>query len=228
MSDELSLVPEQVERLPSPRDVGTMLIAALASRVERLRQARGAITQPEDVNRLVRALGATKEMLEDYARAFTTAVGMTNEYLTEELITAVGEQDGIPTSGLKVPDLDGTDLVFSLMNGNTHTIDTAQVIDALITDVIDTTRGTEPAQYDTESDVAYLARYEAWIHAVIRAAVTRVLETGSYSMQVSKVRAAAIELAAHGQDNLAAVVRGSVKSKSQHRGVKFERKERRK
>jgi len=226
VTDDLVPLPPQIQGIPSPRDVSTMLISNLAVRVHYARTARGDVTQPEDVNALVRALGGAKEMLDEYSRAFATAAREAVHYLEEELLFAVGEQDGVPLSGLKVPDLDGTDLVFTLMKPKTHTVDEPQVIDVAVVDALAAARDTEPAQEPDESNAAYLDRYERWMAGVVHMAVNTVIGLGSYSMQVSKVRAYAVELAGRGADTLASVVRGSITTKDKYTGTKFERKER--
>jgi len=228
MADELVPLPPQMQEMPSPRDVGTMLVANLAVRVHHARQARGDVTQPEDVNALVRSLGGTKEMLEEYARSFSTAAGEADAYLREELLAAVGEQDGVPRSGLKVPDLDGTDIVFTLDQPNTHKIDVDQVVSALIMDTLDVTRDTEPDSLPGEDYDHYRERYEAWMFDVMRTVIRRVFDAGSFTAQVSKVQAAATQLAGRGRDDLAAVVRGAVTTTSHYRGVKVARRERKK
>lgn len=228
MSDDLVPLPPQIQGIPSPRDVGTMLVANLAVRVHHARQARGTTRQPEDVYALVRSLGGAKEMLEDYARSFTTAATEAKHWIDEELIEAVGEHDGIPRSGLKVPDTDGTDLHLTLNTPNSHTIDQPAVIAAIIGNTLAATRDTEPDNLPGEDYDAYRDRYEAWMVHVIERVVDQVLAVGSYSMQVSKVNAYAVALAGEGEDHLAGVVRGSVTTTSNYRGIKVERKERKK
>lgn len=228
MSDDLVPLPPQIQGIPSPRDVGTMLVANLAVRVHNAREARGGVTQPEDVNALVRSLGGAKEMLEDYARAFTTAAQEAGHYLREEHLSAVGEQDGVPQSGLKVPDLDGTDIVFTLDQPNSHTVDQDQVIAVAINRRLELHRDTEPIQADDEPSYLYLERYEQWMFIVMRLAVADVLGVGTYTMQVSKARAFAAQLAGEGRDAAAAVVRGAINTTTRYRGVKVERRERKK
>lgn len=228
MSDELVPLPPQIQGMPSPRDVGTMLIANLAVRVHHARTARGDVHQPEDVYPLVRSLAGAKEMLEDYARAFTTAAAEAKYNLDDELVAAVGEQAGIPTSGLTVPDVDGTDIHLTLATPNSHDIGMDAVLNVVVADVLARARDSEPDNLPGEDFYAYRDRYETWMAGVMRMAIDQVIELGSYSMQVSKVRAYETALAGDAADDLAGVVRGSITKTSHYRGIKLERKERKK
>lgn len=212
--------------MPAPSDVAQALRDALYQRVAAERANRGEVHQPEDVSPLVRSLAGAQELLNDYARAFTRAATIAKDELDEELFTAVGNQDGIPMSGLKVPDLDGTDILFSLIKPNTHGIDERTVVAAVIGHTIATRRGSEPSQNDDETNHEYDQRYEGWMADVIEQAVDQVLDLGSYALQVSKVKAYAVALAGQGEDNLAGVVRGSINTTATYRGIKVERKER--
>lgn len=229
MSDDLVPVPDVVRALPAPRVVSEALKAELYARVAAERNRRGDVHQPEDVSPLVRALAGAKELLEEYARAFTRAATIAKDELDTELFEAVGQQAGIPNSGLTVPDLDGTDILFSLLKPNKHDIDTDQVITVVINNLIEITRDTEPEwDEDVEEAPTYRARYEAWMAGVMRLAVEHVIELGTYAMQVSKVRAFATDLAGTGCDAEAAVVRGSITTTARYGGIKVDRKERKK
>jgi len=128
-----------------------------------------------------------------------------------------------------VPDANGTDIRFTVEKGNIHAIDTDQVISVVIANLIEITRDTEPEwDEDVEDAAGYRARYETWMAGVMRLAVDQVLALGSYAMQVSKVRAFAADLGATGVDAESAVVTGSITTTSRYKGVKMERKERRK
>ncbi len=224
---DLVPLPDNVRSLPAPQDVGRALKEALTARVAAERAARGEVHQPEDVSPLVRSLAGAHELLGEYARAFTGAAGLAREELDEELLAAVGEQEGIPISGLTVPDLDGTDLRFTLNKTNNHDIDERAVLAAVIGNTIAATRDTEPEwDEDIEDASAYRDRYEDWMCHVMERAIDTVIALGSYSMQVSKVNAYAVTLAGQGHDSLASVVRGSVKTTQKYRGTKLERRER--
>lgn len=226
VTDELVPLPDAVRSLPAPRDVGRALREALTARVNAEREARGEVHQPEDVSPLVRSLAGAKELLDEYARAFTGAAGLAREELDEELLAAVGEQDGVPLSGLTVPDLDGTDIRITLNKTNNHNIHQYTVLTAVIGHTIARMKGGEPEQRENEPDEEYDDRYWSWVFRVIERVLDQVLNLGSYSMQVSKVQAYAVALAGQGEDNLAAVVRGSIKTTQNYRGTKLERKER--
>lgn len=228
MTDELMPVPDAVRALPSPRDISAALMAELQGRVERERLARGDVHQPEDVYPLVRSLAGARDLLQDYARVFSSAAGLAGTMLEEEHLTAVGENDGVPLAGLKVPDLDGTDIQFTLSKPNSHDIDQRTVIAAVVARTVALMAGGEPVQETDESDTDYATRYWRWFAHVIERAIDWVLELGSYTMQVSKVRAFAAALAGDGEDGMSAVVTSAVKTTPQYRGVKVERKQRRK
>jgi hypothetical protein len=215
-------------RLPAPADLKETLRRELSEHVARERDQRGHVHQPEDVFALVRKLAGAHDVLGEYANAFSNAASMARRELESELVTAVGEQDGIPTSGLDVPDRDGTDIRFTLAKGNTHDIELRTVIAAVVAATVARMSGGEPVQADDEDDAAYDERYWRWFAHVIERAIDWVLSLGTYTMQVTKVRAFAATLAGDGEDAMAAVVNGAVNTTSSYRGVKMERKQRRK
>jgi hypothetical protein len=225
VADELVPFAEP-SRLPAPADLKETLRRELSEHVTRERADRGDIHQPEDVWALVRKLAGAKDAFEEYAQAFSAAASMAGRELKEELIAAVGENDGIPLSGMSVPDTDGTDIAFSLAKGNTHGIDADQVISAVISNLIMISRDTEPEEQPGDDYYEYRDRYETWMAGVMRLAVDHVLALGSYAMQVSKVRAFAADLAATERDGESAVVRGSISTTPTYKGVKLERKRR--
>lgn len=228
MADEVVPVPDAVRALPSPREIGAALKAELVARVTRERAVRGDVHQEEDVYALVRALAGARDLLHEYAYEFAGAEGSATQMLEEELVAAVGEQDGIPTSGLKVPDLNGTDIHFDLATSNTYDIDQRAVLTAVIWTAIDRMRDGEPAQEQDESDRAYEDRYWKWFAHVVERVLDVVFNLGTYSMQVSKVRAYMTALAGEGDDAMAAVLRGAITKTQRYRGVKVERKQRKK
>lgn len=226
---DLEPVPDAVRALPAPADVGRAVKEALSARVAAERAARGDVHQPEDVYALARALAGARDLLSEYARAFSGGASLAAKELKEEHLTAVGEDDGVPRSALTVPDLDGTDIRFTVEKPNSHDIATDMVVSVAVADVMARTRDTEP-EWDEDVDDAqgYRDRYELWMADVIGQAIDLVLSLGSYDMQVSKVRAYQTTLAGNGEDHLAGVVRGAITTTAQYRGVKVERKQRKK
>lgn len=225
MTDDLVPLPQEVRALPAPSVIGDALKRELSARVSAERAARGDVHIEEDVYPLVRALSSAHDLLGEYASQFAAAARVARAELDNELMVAAGEQDGVPQAALTVPD-GSVNVRLAPAFGNTHNIDTDQVIDTVIALALDLSRGTEPEQGPEEEDPVYLARYEQWMAGVIRLAVNRVLELGSYSMQVSKVQTFSEQLAATGTDDLSAVVRGSVRTTRTYQGVKYERKRR--
>lgn len=224
-TDELVPFADPV-RLPAPAELKETLRVELSRHVSDERESRGEVHQPEDVSPLVRALAAAKDAFAEYANAFSSAASLAKRELDEELVQAVGEDDGVPRGNLTVPDLNGTDIRFGLNFTNSHDIDQATVLAAVVGNTIAATRDTEPIQEVDEPDHVYLSRYDDWLMHVVERAVDTVLALGSYSMQVSKVKAYSATLASQGLDPLAGVVRGAIKTTRAYGGVKVERKTR--
>lgn len=222
---ELVPLPDAVRALPAPSQIGDALKQELSSRVGAERIMRGDVHQPEDVYALVRPLAAAYELLTEYAHQFTSAARVARAELETELTFAVGEQDGIPQGKLTVPDGD-VEVRLAPDHGNTHTIDLLPVLSAVIADILGQSRDTEPEQEPGETDRDYLERYERWMAAVIHAVIEGVFALGTFSPQVSKVQAYAVDLASRQDDQLSAVVRSSVQTTRRYKGVKYERKER--
>lgn len=226
MTDEIVPFADPV-RLPAPATLKDMLREELSAHVTRERADRGDICQPEDVSPLVRALAGARDAFSEYANAFSSAAALAKRELDEELVQAVGEQDDIPNGPLLVPDTDGTDIRLVPDYGNNHHIDVDQVISTAIMNLITISRDTEP-EWDEDLDdaQAYRDRYELWMAGLMRLAVDHILSMGSYSMQVSKVRAFGVALAGTEADDDAAVIRGAIRTTRNYRGVKVERKQR--
>lgn len=223
MSDNELILPAQVSALPTPREVGQALKLALEERVVAARLARGDVHAPEDVNPLSRALLGTAEILADYGRAFNSAAAFAKRELGEELLNAVGEQDGIPLGNHTVPDVAG-DIKLTRDNVNVHDIDLDPLIAAAAFDALTESSGTEPVQRADQGDSDYTIEYENWMAGVMTQAVYRLLTMGTFTAQVSKVRAYSADLARRGYDSVASTVSGAVRTTAEFRGVKVERK----
>lgn len=87
------------------------LIDAVRERVRQVRAVRPAVVTDADVFPLVRQLTYAEEVLRRIGTAWTGAADECRAIAGEELLTAKGEQDGIPTGRLIVPDGDGTEIV---------------------------------------------------------------------------------------------------------------------
>lgn len=210
------------------RDPDTFRIAALemlGSQITTRRAERGTVTVQEDTYSLVRDIAATQERVGEYARALQAVGKYLKGEMESELLAAVGEQDEIPTSGMEVPDLDGTSIKIAKDEVNEYELDVDRLRKAVLLAVLDETRATEPEQDEGEGFDAYTLRYEAWMAEVILAAMETLVDLGKFEPQVSKVRAFAAALSGKGDDNLAAVVRGAIIQRRRYRGIKWDRKQ---
>lgn len=229
---ELQPLPPVVAALPSPREFGKMLRDYLDTELIRVREERGEVHAPEDTFALVRSLRKFREVTQEYANAWTSVGKVADQEVEQELSTAVGEQDGVPIAGLTVPDTDGTEIKITRVMPNSHHIDTSTVLDVVCAEVMeemDVIQAT--AEYAVamalNPDTADVSRehLETIIAGAMRVAIDRAIELGSYSAQVSKVRAFAKRLASAGHDYLAGVVTKAVVTTKGYTGVKIERAE---
>lgn len=112
--------PEPTPNLPAPLGTSTgaldldaletgvvhlraQLEHALATAVAEMRAARGTVVTQEDTYELVRRLAHAQSVFGQWAAAFTAAGKACTGHIEDELITAVGEQDGVPMSRMVVP-----------------------------------------------------------------------------------------------------------------------------
>lgn len=227
MTDDLIPVPAAVRSLPAPRDITTALREELNARVSAERASRGEVHQPEDVSPLVRALAGAHDLLSEYGRAFTLAANTAKEVLDEELTEAVGEQDGIPLADLKVEDLDGTDIHLTRKTATGYEFNLDSLISLVANDAVHVTRHSDPPWPDGMSEEEYRTQYEEWLVNVLVLTVEAVLSLGTFSPQVTKVRAYATESASRGDDSSAAVARNAIRKKAEKfSGIAYTRKER--
>jgi hypothetical protein len=208
--------------LPAAHDLGRALQEGVNETIARMRNERGPVTAAEDTFDTVRWIQGITERLTDYGRAFAGAAKLAESYAEEELIEAVGEQDGIPMANLTVPDPEG-DLRLSKYAPNEHVFDLETLKAVTAAEAIRCSRGGEPVQDEVESDAAYLDRYEEWMADVIMNAMGDLLALGAFTPAVTKVRAFAKEVARSGDDKLAAAASGAVTSTSRYQRVKIER-----
>lgn len=205
MSDELTPLPSLPPGMPSPRALTEALTEQLGQHITAARKARGEVHAAEDTFPLVRSMVASHELLADYARSFTTAAKIVTQELESELLDAAGEQDGIPAGGVTVADIEG-DIRLTPHFDTEYDIELSTLIAVVISDAIDQ---VGPANSE----------------AAASDAVETLLSLGSFTPQVSKVKAYAKQLARREQDKAASVVSGTVRKKQTYRGVKAKRKE---
>lgn len=196
--------------LPAPHDLVGMLRAKLEELVEQARRGRGQIATPEDTFDMQRGLAKVIEGLEDYGRAFIKIAKEAKGYVEDELIEAVGEQDGIPMSGLKVPDLDGTMISIELDRPNAYTFDNDALFGA----------------------VAWLVLSSAAIevtpklHTVVVEAMRQLTALGKFEPQISKVKTFTNELSRlEGGDLVASTVTSTTRKKPIFKGVRVKREQ---
>jgi hypothetical protein len=212
-----------LQRFPTHHELAEALRGGANETMARLRRERGAVHRQEDIYATGRWMMATVERLEDYGRAFASAAATIKAYAEEELLEAVGEQDGIPTQNLTIPSADG-DVQLTRKIQNEHDIDTDDVFTALAFAILEEYRGTEPAQGGQESDAEYVATYEEWMAEMLVTAMRRSTGLVNYKPLVTKVRELATDLARAGQDSVAATVRDAIRTKKKLTGVDLSRK----
>lgn len=193
-------VPVQhLSGLPAPRDLGKLLREALEGHIEEARKGRD-VQLPEDTYPLIRSLAVAGELLDDYATTFKSVAKVSVQEIEEELREAVGDQDGVPNSGMTVPDAQG-DVKLSLTMTNGYDID------------VNTLRSVV---------VALVAELEGAAEAA-DLAIQTLLECGNFTPQVSKVRELADQVSRQGDDQMASVVKSAIRKTVTYKGVKVSR-----
>ncbi|HEY2101421.1 MAG TPA: hypothetical protein VGH72_33495 [Pseudonocardia sp.] len=226
-SDETALVLGG-QTLPTARNIRTVLREQIEAGVITERRRRGDVHQPEDTFPMQRSLADVIRACLEYRDAFDFARKEALAIAEEELITAVGDQDGIPASPLTVPDAEG-DVKITLDTQNEYDIDpdalrsavafavlsdSAELIERLFREDI---RQTPDQDWDEREGI---------LAQLITDALTMLGTLGKFTPQVSKVRAFAAELArTPGGDGVSSTVSSSIRKNVRYRGVKVERKE---
>ena len=164
--------------LPATPSVLRQMRDHLVNVVLQARAERGEVHTPEDVFPVVNRLADVIDGLDDYAYAFKTVRAEAVAFIGDELELAVGEQDGIPSQGLKVPAPDGTtvDVALDVASGK-YSFD----LDALITAVA--VAACPPGEEDAEH-----------VGTAVNA-IRLMLTVGSFTPQVTKVQAFKDEVA---------------------------------
>lgn len=222
--------------LPSARSITAQLKEQLNAAVLAERARRGTVAMPEDTWVMQRSLARVIDLAGEYKRAFATVERETKAIAEEELITAVGEQDGIPNQNMTIPDPDG-DVLISRWTENTHTYDQDALITAVAYEVLeamdvhnvllgsvlgDTYDGS---MLTGEAETAFHVSLDNFLAGVLTMALTRLTELGRFEPQVTKVKAFTSDLGrTPGSDGIVASVTSSYRKTTQYRGVKVERK----
>lgn len=207
-----ALTPLGSGNFPAPTDLKRLLLADMESHVARLRAERGEVTGPEDCFDLIRRLTQAGERMGEYQRAFGAVAKTAKDITEEELLEAVDEQDGIPTSNLIVPTAGG-DIKVNRDIQNVYDIDMRQVVAVLAAQAAD--------RWLNELNVDPADKFEEFAIEVAEAALSFV---GAAKPKVTAVRALADELSRAGDDQLARVARDAISKHVKYRGIKVERK----
>lgn len=210
-------------QMPAPAVLREALLLRLEGLVVDARRERGTVRLPEDTYALVRTLMKSGELLGEYRSAIGAAEKFVTGEIAEELTEAVGEQDGVPMGNLTVPDVDGTNIRLVRDQANTYSIDTSALIAVVIADVMSSWVLVERVR--DASDTTHASEL---LVAGLQYAFDRLLTTGRFEPQSSKLNAYAMDLAGTGRDDLAAAVSSAVAKRSTYRGVKSERVARKK
>lgn len=217
--------------LPAPHDLVGMLRARLEEVINQAREGRGEIVTPEDTFQMQLGLASVIEGLTDYARAFQKIAREARGYVEDELIEAVGEQDGIPMAGLKVPDPDGTTVAISRDITNAYTFDN----DALLTAVAHYVLALEkiPSIGDPQimaqlglipTDQA--SAFDSLLFMFMHNAMEQLMMLGRFEPQISKVKAFTAELARlEGGPQVASTVTSTTRKEPVYKGIKIQREQ---
>lgn len=199
MSTDLDrlLSTELVDGLPDPQALKRVVKERIQEAYADLHKARGAVLQPEDTYDLHRRLQATREQMSGYERGFKEVGALIGQLQAEELVEAVGEQDGIPLSGLTIPTAGG-DIVVSPSFKRVNDIAPQQVQDAIVNGVTDS--WIEAIEHAAVHDSETL---EENLREMLAQALTALVGTGKWEPQVSKLKATAAEWSRSGHDDMA-------------------------
>lgn len=214
-----SLVPfptSHLPGLPTPHDTRVELTERLNEAVARVRAERGEVHGREDTYALIRSVQSVSELISDYSSAFKAVAGVGKQILEEELFEAVGESDGIPVSGLTVPH-SGTNIAITRKTHNEYNIDTGQVLAALAALVANEWNRAAACGVLT---ITPESEPEQFAMAVAERALIMV---GAATLKVTHVRALAVELAASGEDQLAAIVNDAIDKHLKYDGISVKR-----
>lgn len=216
---DLSAVSTTLPELPLPSYLRLSLREAIEAGVARVRASRGEALVPEDYFHLIRGLQALRDLTSEYQRLFEDLDKMLVQIVEEEHLDAVHEQDGIPTSNLTVPDGVGGDIQITRKTHNEYYVDLPQVIAALAALV---SAEWAAAFVDKVTDITPHSDPEQFACAVVPRALDFLGSTAK--PKVTKVRGLAHDLAARGDDKLAAVVSGAIRKNVIYDGITVKRK----
>jgi hypothetical protein len=220
---EQGLVLHDGQRLPSTPSLLKLLKLGLASV---LTEIKAEINTPEDSFAGQRRLVKIAEDAKSYGRAFTTFErNEVRPAMEELLVDAVGEQDGVPTSGITVPDVDGTNIKIGIDTENNYEVDRDALMSALafalMTERRDRLGQMFAAEFAGNGDES-----EQILAEVLVQAMESITAQGAFKPQITKVRATAKLLARlPGGDKIAATVTGAIKKTVKFKGITVDREQ---
>lgn len=220
MTDNADFSSRQIvlsgDAMPAPRTVVAVLRENLHQLVTEARATRGEVHAPEDTYALIRSLMAVREGAADYEFAFTTIRKEVDGFIQDDLELAVGEQDGVPNSGMKVPDVDGTDIQVDRDTRNQYDFDGHALAAAVTFSIL-----TRNADMFVDGVIGEDSAAELLIDAM-----DCLISMGRFQPQVTKVRAFTDDVARMtGGAPIASTARSAVSKSTQFRGIKVERKQ---
>jgi len=197
-----------IDEFPDPQ----RLRVAVKERIEQAYAGaldeRGQVHQPEDTYALHRRLQVTYEQLEAYERGFKSARQVIRQMQEEQLIDAVGEQDGIPASGLTIPTAGG-DIVVKPDIENKNVIDPQQVRAVLAAQAARNINALVIEEHGNP-DTGEGGMDETGLAELIDEAFGALIDSGKWEPQITKVKATADAFARAGDDPMAAVLRDTI------------------
>jgi hypothetical protein len=222
------LVLHDGQQLPTTRNLRTVLRDGLDAVQAKEYEKRGGaeVEKPEDAYALLRRYGAMAETATDYSRAFADFAKDVRARSGEQLSIMYGEQDGVPNADASVPDTDGTTIKVQREHANSYSFDMDAIICGAVVGMLADPEVNEAlaamfqAEFSGNAETA--VQLLSW---VLGEAVRRVLATGKFEAQVTKVKALAKAAAIAGDDQLASTVTGAIKKTTQLKGIKVTREQ---
>lgn len=215
------------EALPTAKTIRAALRQQLNSAVLAERARRGEVVTPEDTWQMHRSLARVSDTCGEYSRAFAEAAREASQVAEEELIDTFGEQDGIPNMrGLTVPNDDGTEVKVTLDIRSTWSADPDALMAAVAFSILAEDTWPKPLLDTIERDAPgadVTDETESFLAGLMIEAMRRLVATGKFSPQVTKIRDFTRTIAGTSDgDRIASTVNISVHNTKIYKGVKIE------